>query len=271
MTIRICLLQNSVSTCTLASLSITKDATMKTPFLARPIRFGAAVPALLACLGLSACTQMPISHVQETAPQDITANSQVLQVKQRHKINNLFSDGYFEIGDYAITGIRKGSISSSSSQLSLYSQSSSKTDFRFQLSRAGTSWDAFCKIKVEGNVIRLFGVDGVSQKNTMHCDLSGAQGQASLDLIAEMDSPRGQLLVNQNGYSVNSYSYGNPHPDRMRIPTIYGFRIDNEQGNQAAIELAQTPGRAWLNPKVPESHQAALVASLAALLIRHIP
>ncbi|WMW80948.1 hypothetical protein RF679_01380 [Undibacterium cyanobacteriorum] len=229
---------------------------------------------ILTCLSLSACQQLPLGHVQETIPGDIAQTSQVLMVKDRHKINNLFADGYFAIGNYAITGIKKGSISSTNSSVGLYSQSSSKTDFRFKVSDQQTQWDVRCDLRAEGNVVRLFGVDGVSQKNNMHCqmqsltDVGTASQQASFDLSAEMDSPRGQVVINQDAYSMRAYSYGNPHPDRTRIPEIFGFRIDNANGNQAAIELAQTPGRAWLNTKLNETQKTALVASLAALLIR---
>ncbi len=224
---------------------------------------------LLTSLGLSACQQLPLIRVQETVPQDIATSSQVLMVKQRHKINNFLSDGYFEIGDYAITGIKKGSISSSSSRLGLYSQTSSKTDFRFSLNDAQTRWDVRCNVRAEGSVVRLFGVDGVSQKNSMHCEMQSDRGTASLNLMADMDTPIGQILINQTPYAIRAYSYGNPHPDRTRIPAIYGFRIDDGNGNQAAIELSDTPGRAWHNNALKSEHKAAMTAGLAALLIRY--
>jgi hypothetical protein len=224
---------------------------------------------LFASLSLSACQQMPLVRVQETVPQDIANGSQVLMVKHRNKINNFLSDGYFEIGDYAITGIKKGGISSSSSQLGLYSQTSSKTDFRFSLNDAQTRWNVRCNVRAEGSVVRLFGVDGVSQKSSMNCEMHSDQGNATLNLMAEMDTPVGQLVINQTPYAIRAYSYGNPHPDRTRIPAIYGFRIDDGSGNQAAIELSDTPGRAWHNAAVKSEHKAAMTAGLAALLIRY--
>lgn len=224
---------------------------------------------LLASLSLSACQQLPLIRVQETVPQDIATNSQVLMVKQRHKINNFLSDGYFEIGDYAITGIKKGSISSSSSQLGLYSKTSSKTDFRFSLNDSQTRWDVRCNVRAEGSVVRLFGVDGISQKSSMNCEMHSDRSSASLNLMADMDTPVGQILINQTPYAIRAYSYGNPHPDHTRIPAIYGFRIDDASGNQAAIELSDTPGRAWHNTAIKPELKAAMTAGLAALLIRY--
>lgn len=225
--------------------------------------------SIIASLGLSACQQLPLVRVQETVPQDIANGSHVMMVKQRQKINNLFADGYFEIGNYAITGIKKGSTSSSSSQLGLYSQTSSKTDFRFSLTDAQTRWDVRCHIRAEGSVVRLFGIDGVSQKSSMNCEMQSLQGAATLNLMAEMDTPVGQLVINQTPYAIRAYSYGNPHPDRTRIPEIYGFRIDDGNGNRGAIELANTPGRAWLNAGLTSEQKAPMTAALAALLIRY--
>ncbi len=245
---------------------------MKTLTIFTPRSLSLTSLAIASSLALSACQQLPISHVQETVPQDVANSSQVLMVKQRHKINNLFADGFFEIGDYAITGIKKGGTSSSSSQLGLYSQTSSKTDFRFSLANinnAQSRWDVHCKIRAEGSVVRLFGVDGVSQKSSLDCDMQSTQGTAILNLISEMDTPKGQLIINQTPYAIRAYSYGNPHPDRTRIPEIFGFRIDDGQSNRAAIELANTPGRAWLNTELAPEQKAAMTAALAALMIRY--
>lgn len=242
---------------------------MKTPSVTHSRFINMTSLSIIASVGLSACQQLPLIRGQETVPQDIASNSQVLMVKQRHKINNLFADGFFEIGDYAITGIRKGGTSSSSSQLGLYSQTSSKTDFRFSLNDAQTRWDVSCNIRAEGSVVRLFGVDGVAQKSTMNCQMQSPLGSTTLDLMAEMDTPVGQLVINQTPYAIRAYSYGNPHPDRTRIPEIYGFRIDDSSGNRAAIELSNTPGRAWLNTRLSSEQKAPLTAALAALLIRY--
>ena len=190
-------------------------------------------------------------------------------VKQRNKINNILSDGYFEIGDYAITGIKKGSISSSSSQLGLYSQTSSKTDFRFSLNDAQTRWDVRCNVRAKGSVVRLFGIDGVSQKSSINCEMHIDRGTATLNLIAEMDTPVGQILINQTPYAIRAYFYGKPHPNRTRIAEIYGFRIDDGSGNQAAIELSDKPGCAWLNSVIRSEQKAPMTAALAAVLIRY--
>lgn len=57
-------------------------------------------------------------------------------------------------------------------------------------------------------------------------DMGGPQGKANFDLREEMDTPTGEVYINQAKYAVRAYSYGNPHPDNMRIPEIYGFRVD---------------------------------------------
>lgn len=225
--------------------------------------------ALLHIVGLSACSDLLLVRVQETVPQDIVTTSQVLKVNHRHKINNLFSDGYFEIGDYAISHVKKDSRSTTSSQIGPYSQSKTKSGFQFQIADAQSNWDVRCEARADGNVLKVFGLDTVSKKSKMHCELHGSQGNASIDLQEEMDSPVGQVLINQSPYAVRAYSYGNYHPDRMRIPEIYGFRIDEQGRNVAAIELANTPGRAWLNAALPTNQKAAMVGILAALLIQH--
>lgn len=234
--------------------------------LKRPTFLGIA---LFHIAGLSACSDLPLVRVQETVPQDIAATSQVLKINHRHKINNLFSEGYFEIGDYAITHVKKDSSSTTSSQIGSYSQSSAKSGFQFQIADAQSNWDVRCETRADGNVLKVFGLDTVSKKSKMHCELRGSQGNASIDLQEEMDSPVGQVLVNQSSYAVRAYSYGNYHPDRFRIPEIYGFRIDEHGRNVAAIELANTPGRAWLNTALPTNQKAAMVGILAALLIQH--
>ncbi len=225
--------------------------------------------ALLSTLGLSACSDMQLIKVQETVPQDIAATSQVLKVNHRHKINNFFADGYFEIGEYAITRVKKDGTSSSSSQIGPYSQNSAKTGFRFSIADAQTQWDVRCEVRADGNVLKIFGLDTYSKKSKTHCDLRSEQGSASLDIGEEMDTPTGVVTINQSQYAVRAYSYGNYHPDRMRIPEVYGFRIDDNGKNLGAIELATTPGRAWLNPNLPASQKTAMVGVLAALLIQH--
>lgn len=225
--------------------------------------------SLLALLGLSACGEMQLIKVQETVPQDIAATSQVLKVNHRHKINNLFSDGYFEIGEYAITRVKKDGTSSSSSQIGPYSQNTAKTGFRFSIADAQTQWDVRCEVRADGNVLKIFGLDTYSKKSKTHCDLRSEQGNASLDIAEEMDTPTDVVTINQSQYAVRAYSYGNYHPDRMRIPEVYGFRIDDNGQNLAAIELATTPGRAWLNPKIAANQKTAMVGALAALLIQH--
>jgi hypothetical protein len=100
-------------------------------------------------------------------------------------------------------------------------------------------------------------------------DMGGPQGKASFDLREEMDAPTGEVYINQAKYAVRAYSYGNPHPDSMRIPEIFGVRVDDNRRNMGAIELANTPGRAWLNPALAADQKTAMVGILAALLIKH--
>ncbi|MBC3873415.1 hypothetical protein [Undibacterium flavidum] len=232
--------------------------------LKRPVFLGIA---LLQIASLSACSDLPLVRVQETVPQDIAATSQVLKINHRHKINNLFSDGYFEIGEYAITRVKKDSSSSSNSQIGPYSQSSTKSGFQFHIADAQGNWDVFCETRADGNVLKVFGLDTVSNKRKMHCDLRGQLGNASIDIREEMDAPVGEVSINQSHYAVRAYSYGNPHPERFRIPEIYGFRVDDKGKNLSAIELANTPGRAWLDPGLPANQRAAMTGVLAALLI----
>ena len=111
---------------------------------------------LLQLLSLTACGNLPLVRVQETVPQDIAATTQVLKVHHRHKINNLFSDGYFEIGEYAITRIKKDSQSSTSSKIGPYSQTSAKTGFQFSISDAQSNWDVRCNVRTDGNVLKVF-------------------------------------------------------------------------------------------------------------------
>jgi hypothetical protein len=198
--------------------------------------------ALLHIVGLSACSDLLLVRVQETVPQDIVTTSQVL---------------------------KKDSSSTTSSQIGPYSQSKTKSGFQFQIADAQSNWDVRCETRADGNVLKVFGLDTVSKKSKLQCELHGSQGNASIELQEEMDSPVGQVLINQSPYAVRAYSYGNYHPDRMRIPEIYGFRIDEQGRNVAAIELANTPGRAWLNAALPTNQKAAMVGILAALLIQH--
>jgi hypothetical protein len=224
---------------------------------------------LLPILGMSACVKLPLISVQETVPQDIAATSQVLMVSHRNKINNLFADGYFEVGEYAITRVHKDSTSSSSFQMGPFSKSSDKTGFQFSIADAQSKLDVRCEVRADGNVLKVFGLDTVSKKNNLHCDLRGGQTDASFDLHAEMDSPVGEVRINQSQYALRAYSYGNPHPDKFRIPETFGFRIDDNERNQGAIELRDIPGRAWLNPALAADKKTAMVGVLAALLIQH--
>jgi len=240
---------------------LTNELTNK---LKRPVFLGIA---LLHIASLSACSGLPLVRVQETVPQDIAAASQALKINHRHKINNLFSDGYFEIGEYAITRVKKDSRSSSTSQIGPYSQSSAKSGFQFSIADAQGDWNVLCETRADGNVLKVLGLDTVSNKSKLHCDLRSTQGNASIDIREEMDAPVGVVNINQSQYAVRAYSYGNPHPDRFRIPEIYGFRIDDKDKNLGAIELANTPGRAWLNPSLPANQRAAMTGVLAALLI----
>ncbi|MBR7800454.1 hypothetical protein [Undibacterium fentianense] len=232
----------------------------------RPLLTG--VCALL-LLSSTACTQMPLIKVQETVPQDIPASSQVLQVHHRNKINNLFADGFFEIGDYAVSKIKKDSSSTSSSQIGPYSQNSTKSGFQFRVSDSQIHWDVRCETRSEGNVLKIFGLDTVSQKRKLHCEMHSQQSNASIEMREEMDSPIGEVRINQSHFAVRAYSHGNPHPDRMRIPETFGFRIDDNGRNYAAIELSDTPGRAWLNTSLPAEQKTAMVGMLAALLIQY--
>jgi hypothetical protein len=72
---------------------------------------------LLQLLSLTACGNLPLVRVHKTVPQDIAARTKVLKGNHRDKINNLFYDGYFEIGEYAITRIKKDSQSSTASKI----------------------------------------------------------------------------------------------------------------------------------------------------------
>ena len=225
--------------------------------------------ALLQILSLTACGDLPLIRVQETVPQDIATTSQVLKVNHRHKINNLFADGYFEIGEYTITRVKKDSTSSTGSRIGPYSQTTSKTGFQFSIADTQGQWDVRCELRADGNVLKVFNLDTISQKSKTHCELHGQHGSASIDLQEEMDAPVGMVVINQSQYAVRAYSYGNYHPDHMRVPEIYGFRIDDNGRNLGAIELANTPGRAWLNPTLDANQKTAMVGILAALLIQH--
>jgi hypothetical protein len=225
--------------------------------------------ALLSLVGLTACSGGQLIKVQETVPKDIAATSQELKLNNRHKINNLFSDGYFEIGDYAISGIKKDSTSTSAGQIGPYSQSKSKSGFQFRLAHAQSQWTVRCEVRVEGNVLKVFGLDTVSNKRNLQCNLTGAEGSASIAMREEMNTPSGEVSINQSSYSARAYTYENPHPDSFHIPKVFGFRIDNNGVNQGAIELATIPGRAWINPTLPQDKKTAMVGILAAMLIQY--
>lgn len=228
--------------------------------------------AVFQLIGLTACSNLPLIKVQETVPQDVAATSQVLQVTHRNKINNFLSDGYFEIANYAITRIKKDSISSSSAQMGPYSQTKTKSGFQFNLTNLAenkSQWNVRCDVRIDGNVVKVFGLDTISNKRHVQCNLNGAEGTASLNIREEMDTPKGELSINQSNYSVRAYTYENPHPDPFRIPKVYGFRVDSNGVNQGAIELSDTPGRAWLNPNLSADQKAAMTAALAAMLIQY--
>jgi hypothetical protein len=115
---------------------------------------------------------------------------------------------------------------------------------------------------------KYLSLDTFSKKNTRQCDLLAPNVSASFELLEGMNAPTGKVQIDKAKYPMRAFSFGNPHPDSMRIPEIYGFKVNDNRLNMGAIELAKMPRGARLNTTPPANQKISMVGILATLLIK---
>ncbi|MEN9865491.1 MAG: hypothetical protein RL748_1081 [Pseudomonadota bacterium] len=216
---------------------------------------------LILPLSLAACVS-----VQNTLPQDIPVNSSALDVHNRSGWNGTFGNASFDVGGFRVSHIRHEITDKSSFSIGPFRENHTKGGFSFTLDGTSASWRVKCNKEFNSNVVKVFGVDGVSNKVFLRCNLQGAtaQQQAHFELLDEMEPLNGTVSIDGKRYALRPYAYGNVRHDV--IPAPLGFRIDGNAGNLAALEL-RSPGRFWLNKDLSSPEQDALVGVMAALLI----
>ena len=222
---------------------------------------GASAAALMLCLGVTGC-----ASVAPAVPPDVAATGTAFEVRSAGRMYQLFADGYFEAGNYRITGIHHGIVKGNELSIGQYSQTSLSGRFTFVIAGPRSTWTAHCDRQAQSRVITLRRGDVESNKSRLYCELSSGDRQATVELHDQSEGLYGTVGLADVSYNVRQYSNVDPSTRPAYVPDALGLRIDRGGQNVAALALAH-PGTFWLNQKLAPEQQDAFAGVLAALLI----
>ncbi len=222
---------------------------------------GAKAAALMLCLAATGCVS-----VAPSVPPDISSTSTAFDVRSAGRINQLFGDGYFEVGNYRITGIQHGVVRGNELSIGQYSQTSFSGRFQFVMAGPRDTWTARCERVEQSKTITMRRMDVESSTMRLVCELTSGERRATLEMRDESRGLYGTVQVANNSYALRQYSYGPPNTRTAYVPDALGLRIDRGGRNVAALAFAH-PGTFWLNGSLAPEQQDAFAGVLAALLI----
>ena len=216
---------------------------------------------LILCLAASGC-----ATVAPPVPQDIASSAAAFDVRSAGRMNQLFGDGYFEVGSYRITGIHHGIVRGNELSIGQRSQTSFSGRFKFLIAGPRSTWTAHCDRQAQSTVIALHRVDVQSSKKRLYCELNSGEQHATVELRDQSEGLYGAVTIGSNSFDLRQYADGQVNTRTAYVPDAQGVRIDHRGQNVAALALAH-PGTFWLNRKLAPEQQDALAGVLAAVLI----
>ena len=222
---------------------------------------GAKAAALMLCLAVTGC-----ASVAPTVPQDVAATGTAFEVRSAGRMYQLFADGYFEAGNYRITGIHHGIVKGNELSIGQYSQTSLSGRFTFVIAGPRTTWTAHCDRQAQSRVVAWQRVDVESSKKRLYCEFNSGDRQASVELRDQSEGLYGAVRIGNDSYDLRQYPDVAPGTRTAYVPDALGLRIDQGGRNVAALALPY-PGTFWINSKLAPEQQDAFAAVLAALLI----
>lgn len=222
---------------------------------------GTKAAALTLCLAASGC-----ASVAPSVPQDIALTGNALEVRSAGRMYQPFRDGYFDVGNYKVTGIHHGVNKGNELSIGQYSQASATGKFQFLLTGPRSAWTARCHRLAWSRSISVNRV-GVGIGNSgLQCELANGDQRATLELNDVTQIVHGFVRIGNDSYDLRQYFHDTPELGKAYVPGPLGLRIDRSGQNVAALALAR-PGTFWLNRTLAPDHQDALAGVLAALLI----
>ncbi len=222
---------------------------------------GATAAALVLSLAVTGC-----ATVTHTIPQDIASTDTPFEVRSAGRMYQLFSDGYFQVGSYGVTGIHHDISVGNELSIGQYSQASATGRFTFAIAGPRAAWSAQCNRVFQSRAIALRRVDVESSKSMLYCELGSGAQRATLELHDNAKGLYGLVQIGSDRYDMRGFSHDNSAADPGTVSDVLGLRIDRGGQNVAALALAR-PGTFWLNSRLAPEQQDAFAAVLAALLI----
>lgn len=221
----------------------------------------AAALALALCLAASGC-----ASVAPSVPQDISLSGIASEVRSAGRMYQPFRDGYFEVGNYKVTGIHHSITVGNELSIGQYSQASSTGRFQFLVTGPRSAWTARCQRLAWSKSINVQRV-GVGIGNSgLQCEFTSGDQRATLELNDVTENVSGSVRIGNNSYDLRQFFQDTPELGKAYVPGPLGLRIDRGGENVAALAFAR-PGTFWLNRSLAPEHQDALAGVLAALLI----
>jgi prepilin-type processing-associated H-X9-DG protein len=154
------------------------------------------------------------------------------QIRSAGSINQLFSDGHVEFGDYRVTDFHASVVTHNGFSIGPYSEETSKERFRFLITGASSPWKASGMRQADANVIRVFKVDGVSRKSSVRCELHSGEQTASAELLDQMACLYATVQVD-----VEDWPAGGIGPNAKKPGVSAGLLLNSLVGS-ASFELA---------------------------------
>lgn len=175
-------------------------------------------------------------------------------------------DGYFEVGHYTVSKIRRSAFQAIETRIGLYSEANSTNSFQFQIKGTRSAWTGRCN---RGAWSQMVSVDrvGVGLGNSgLFCELTSGEQRATVQLSDISGKVRGIVQIGNTPYNLSQYFHDDPEPGKFYARGPLGLRIDRGGQNSGALALAR-PGTFWINATLAPDHKDALSSVLAALLI----
>lgn len=222
---------------------------------------GGITATLILCLAVTGC-----ASVAPTVPPDIASTGIAFDVRSAGRMHQLFGDGYFEVGNYRITGIHHGVVRGNELSIGQYSQATETGRFTFVISGPRAIWTAHCDRQAQSRGIALRRMDVESRRSRLYCELNSGEQQATVELRDQSEGLYGVVRIANVSYNLRQYSDDEPNTRSTYVPDALGLRIDRGGQNVAALAFAH-PGTFWLNQKLAPEQQDAFAGVMAALLI----
>ncbi len=221
------------------------------------------VALLAGGLWLSGCGLIKLADpMKMPSPSASGADFVALSASGRSRGSAPFFDEGFKLGSFDVSHVKRGSTSTTTTQVGPAKSGHSSNRLRFRVSENGLSMNAQCANRTEGRSYDTGSwiLDGftASSSSTTLCNCKGPSDTAWFELGPE----HGTLTLGGRAFPLEPVHQGE---DGFNWGTPLGYRIG--LGDTLAAVETVFPGRVWLSDRLSPADRAHTACLSAALLL----